>query len=727
VRFTFRGETPGEGRSILGGGESDTATIYHDGARAAYSRGVIRLTTGTLGRLRDRLRERGARPSVVLAGTPDTMLAAELAETYGPLCEVMYAMMTVDEEVAPAERDVVRGALRDLDERILSVHVEAMLADAAHRIASEGRDARMRAIAAELAGEPTRAEAAFLLAAAVAYADDRIVQGEKALLNDLATQFAIAPARANELFDSLESVDELLGRAPAADAMDTMLHAASRVVAPEDFERLAAMTNRTGVRIALRLYATFARSAEHMRDRGGTPTSLSHARAAAMMALAESIPDDVSPRASEVHAALGWVAQALTEVDAATSLAAIAGNETSMLATLERATKKLVGIVIDARRRCGEDVKDADVGALGDLVRVAASTARGDGAARAQLFGAIDAASRALATALPSALAETIALVLHRLTDLAAGAAPPAIAPELPAWLPQKRTLGGFYVLRQLGHGGTATVFVATRSDERDDPNAERFALKIPAYDAATARNVSEAEFLRMFREEAGALLAMPEHANIARFITFDAGARPKPVLVMELVEGLSCDEAIASRAMTTSRAFEVMDGVLAGLEAMHAAGIGHLDVKPSNVILRGGVAPVIVDFGLAGRKLRPGCATGAYGAPEIWGDVPEGAAPTPMAADVYAFACFAFELLTSRVLIEAPTLTALALAHAAHDGRPQHFARIAADPRTASTAAALAPCLRRDFRQRPDAASVRRVLRGIAPTVATMPWPWPA
>ena len=81
--------------------------------------------------------------------------------------------------------------------------------------------------------------------------------------------------------------------------------------------------------------------------------------------------------------------------------------------------------------------------------------------------------------------------------------------------------------------------------------------------------------------------------------------------------------------------AFAILDGIAAGLEAMHAAGIGHLDVKPANIILRETAAadrlaagarrrrprlpPVLVDFGLAGRKVRPGCASPYYGAPEVW------------------------------------------------------------------------------------------------------------
>src|SRR5690606_15847145 len=129
------------------------------------------------------------------------------------------------------------------------------------------------------------------------------------------------------------------------------------------------------------------------------------------------------------------------------------------------------------------------------------------------------------------------------------------------------------------------SVFAAKRAEERHDPEAEHFALKVPEYNTTVARTMSEAEFLKLFREEAGALLAIPEHPNIARFVTFDAGAKPKPLLVMELVEGVSCERAISAGSLDVERALALLDGVMAGLEAMHSAGIAHLDVKPSNAI----------------------------------------------------------------------------------------------------------------------------------------------
>ena len=329
-------------------------------------------------------------------------------------------------------------------------------------------------------------------------------------------------------------------------------------------------------------------------------------------------------------------------------------------------------------------------------------------------------------------MARAVELAVRGLPRLPSRAAAPARPgsehprPELalPAWIPSRRTLGGFYVHRQLGGGAGGTVFVVTRVEERHDPAAERFALKVPDYDATAARSISEAEFLKLFREEAGALLALPEHENLARFVTFDAGAKPKPILVMELVEGTRCDLLVESGALSTHGAVSLLDGVLGGLEAMHSVGVGHHDLKPSNVILRDGRVAVLVDFGLSGRHLRPGCATGCYGAPEIWGIVAEGAKPTPLTADVYSFGCLAYEVLTGRTLFDAPSEVALVSAHLTHDGLPPPVKRLSADPALEALAMLLFQCLRHDPRDRAEVPTLRAELRRITPILHALRWP---
>jgi serine/threonine protein kinase len=303
------------------------------------------------------------------------------------------------------------------------------------------------------------------------------------------------------------------------------------------------------------------------------------------------------------------------------------------------------------------------------------------------------------------------------------------VAEVLPAWLTPRRTIGGFYVLRALNAGAAGSVFVATRIDERNDESAERYALKVPEYSATVARSLSEADFMKMFRQEAAALLALPTHPNLARFVLFDDASKPKPILVMELVEGTPFDRVVEAQGLETARALEILDGVLCGLTAMHDVGVGHLDVKPSNVVLRRAGQPVLVDFGLAGRHIRPGCATGPYGAPEVWGALDGHRDSPPEKADVYAFACVAFEALTGRLLFDAPSEMGQIALHVSHDGFPDPLMELAArgkqsGPSVSALAELLAAALRRDPRSRPTAATLRKELGRLAPALSKRPWP---
>lgn len=149
--------------------------------------------------LASRLRERGAPPSTARPGSPDEVESALVIEEYGPLCEVMYLVMVSDGEVAAAELDVLRGALRRLDEGVRSHHFAVMLKNAETHLAADGAEARLRAVARELAADPVRAEVAYALAAAVAWADDDVSTSENSLLEDLAEELGITEARSEEL------------------------------------------------------------------------------------------------------------------------------------------------------------------------------------------------------------------------------------------------------------------------------------------------------------------------------------------------------------------------------------------------------------------------------------------------------------------------------------------------------------------------------------------------
>jgi uncharacterized tellurite resistance protein B-like protein len=173
----------------------------------------MKLKTATIERLRDALLQSGRRPSVVLSSAYETLtreglLSPEEAgalKRVDPLAEAMFLMMSADGQVADAERDAVRGAIRGLTDNLLrSGTINVMLENYAQRLQEQGRDARLQEIASDIAEEKSEAEGAFALSAAIALADDQITEEENAFINQLAEWFGIAPERAGEILDQLE-------------------------------------------------------------------------------------------------------------------------------------------------------------------------------------------------------------------------------------------------------------------------------------------------------------------------------------------------------------------------------------------------------------------------------------------------------------------------------------------------------------------------------------------
>ncbi|MFJ4038933.1 protein kinase [Microbacterium sp. NPDC090007] len=215
--------------------------------------------------------------------------------------------------------------------------------------------------------------------------------------------------------------------------------------------------------------------------------------------------------------------------------------------------------------------------------------------------------------------------------------------------LPMPRTgdiLGGRYILRErIGAGGRGRVFRA-----RDEVLARDVAIKVfpvgGADEPASTRRMSEARDL-----------AVLDHPSLVTLYDARLGAGDHVYLVMELVDGPSLRRRL-DEAPVPAREVAALLGDLAGaLAVVHAAGIVHRDVKPSNVLLRpvrGRDVPfeaVLVDFGVAhlvdaAQSTPPGpvVGTAASLAPEQL----RGEPPRP-ASDVYALGRLALEALTRR------------------------------------------------------------------------------
>jgi uncharacterized tellurite resistance protein B-like protein len=167
---------------------------------------MLWLSNSTLSRLRDQLRTRGARPSIVPGLNPGLAAARAdaLATELWPLMRAMYVMMTSDGQVANAEQEVLRGALKTLsDDRISGESADTLLIRAQTYVREYGVAATLRDVAGELRDDPERGEIAFVLCAAVAFADHTIADQENDTLQMFAECLGISEERGNLLLDVL--------------------------------------------------------------------------------------------------------------------------------------------------------------------------------------------------------------------------------------------------------------------------------------------------------------------------------------------------------------------------------------------------------------------------------------------------------------------------------------------------------------------------------------------
>ena len=216
--------------------------------------------------------------------------------------------------------------------------------------------------------------------------------------------------------------------------------------------------------------------------------------------------------------------------------------------------------------------------------------------------------------------------------------------------------LGGRYVLDdQIGYGGYGEVWRAT-----DTVLTRPVAVKLlhPRYS-------QRSEALARFRAEARHAGGL-SHENIAQVFDYGEPADGQPpYLVMELVDGLSLETVLTGGPLDDSRTMDIVAQAAAGLQAAHAAGMIHRDIKPGNLLLAPGGTVKITDFGIAHTiGSAPLTATGeligtpGYLAPER----AMGERATP-ASDLYSLGMLAYECLAGAPPFRGTPLE-VALAH---------------------------------------------------------------
>lgn len=195
--------------------------------------------------------------------------------------------------------------------------------------------------------------------------------------------------------------------------------------------------------------------------------------------------------------------------------------------------------------------------------------------------------------------------------------------------------IGRYRILGRLGDGGMGLVYTALDS-QLDRP----VALK-----TLSPHLAADPEFADRFLREARTAAAV-SHPNVVT--VYEAGtADGHYFLAMELVEGTDLSELIRSSRPTLPLALRILREVAAGLDAVHAAGIIHGDVKPENILLDARERVKLADFGIA-RRADPGAARSptTAGTPEYISPEQARGEPLTPASDIYSLACVAYELL---------------------------------------------------------------------------------
>jgi serine/threonine-protein kinase len=262
--------------------------------------------------------------------------------------------------------------------------------------------------------------------------------------------------------------------------------------------------------------------------------------------------------------------------------------------------------------------------------------------------------------------------------------------------------LAHFKVAAKLGEGGMGAVFRA-----EDTKLGRQVALKILPDELAT-----DPERLARFRREAQVLASL-NHQNIASIHGIE-DADDRQVLVLELVDGEDLADRLKSGPLSLEEAVDIAAQIADGLEAAHDKGIIHRDLKPANLKITPDGTAKVLDFGLAKPYTDESSVTDVSRLATVTGDdmtregvimgtasymSPEQARGRKIdqRADVWAFGCVLFEMLTGRRAFVGETMTDVLVSVVS--GEPDWTLLPSSTP--PAVRRLLRRCLRRDPRER--------------------------
>ena len=212
----------------------------------------------------------------------------------------------------------------------------------------------------------------------------------------------------------------------------------------------------------------------------------------------------------------------------------------------------------------------------------------------------------------------------------------------------------GYRILRPLGEGGMASVFLAVQESlDRE------VALKVMA--PALAAN---AEFTDRFLKE-GKITAKLAHPNLVT--VFDIGSHGTVYyLATEFIPGGTLREKIGA-GLSVAEALDISCDVARGLDFAHGKGFVHRDVKPGNILFKADGTAVLADFGIAKAMDAQGGATMAgasIGTPDYMSPEQARAEQVDGRSDFYALGVVVYEMLVGHPPYQAADPFTVALMH---------------------------------------------------------------
>lgn len=214
-----------------------------------------------------------------------------------------------------------------------------------------------------------------------------------------------------------------------------------------------------------------------------------------------------------------------------------------------------------------------------------------------------------------------------------------------PSALTGKR-IGAYKIVRELGEGGMAVVYLGERDDEQF---RKRVAIKMLRPGFYTA------EIVNRFRNERQTLAAL-DHPNIVKLLDGGSTEDGLPYLVMDYVEGVPIDQYCSSHQLSPSARLQLFLSVCAAVRYAHQNRVIHRDLKPGNILITGDEVPRLLDFGIA-KLLNPEFLQTPLVTRTEWRPMTlEYASPEQVrgeavteASDIYSLGVLLYELLTGR------------------------------------------------------------------------------